>query len=411
MNGKTQILITQCALGTREYEFVERKGVGHPDTLADGLAEELSRQYSKYTLTRFGVILHHNFDKVGLLGGASSVSFGRGFLTKPIRVLLNGRASYKYANKIIPLEKLLKKWATKYLHSKLHLINCQNDIEFHYNLSTQSSPGKTNEKAAREGSRKYWFEPRGMYDIQETKKLLSNDTSLGVGYAPISILEKFILNVEETLNSLRYKQTRPWLGSDIKILGYRHIDNYQITICIPQIANYVQSLNEYTSNLDSIKRDIEKIAIKNNIKKFTLSINTRDNLDTCELYLTAIGSSIESGDEGLVGRGNRINGVISPCRPMSMEGSCGKNPVYHIGKVYYVAAMRIAELINIKYHTSCEVFLASQSGRQLIDPWIVQIGIDNKCNDIKGIELLTRNELKNLKKISHKIIDGSFRTY
>ena len=68
-----------------DFEFVERKGRGHPDTLADGLAEYLSVKYSLYTLKKFGAILHHNFDKIGLLGGSSSVRFGKGNLVKPIR--------------------------------------------------------------------------------------------------------------------------------------------------------------------------------------------------------------------------------------------------------------------------------------------------------------------------------------
>ena len=77
----------------KNYEFVERKGFGHPDTLADSLAENLSTQYSRYTLEKFGAILHHNFDKLGLLGGSSYVSFGKGYLVSPIKVLINGRVS------------------------------------------------------------------------------------------------------------------------------------------------------------------------------------------------------------------------------------------------------------------------------------------------------------------------------
>ena len=77
--------------------------MGHPDTLSDALAETLSVNYSNYTLQKYGAVLHHNFDKVGLLGGASHVVFGKGFLTKPIRVLLNGRASTKFGNEGIPV--------------------------------------------------------------------------------------------------------------------------------------------------------------------------------------------------------------------------------------------------------------------------------------------------------------------
>ncbi|MDP3661751.1 MAG: methionine adenosyltransferase, partial [bacterium] len=127
------------------YEFVERKGIGHPDTLADALAEHLSVEYSNYTLNKFGAVLHHNFDKVGLLGGASSVQFGKGKLTKPIRILINGRASTRFSDVVIPVRELLISWARDFMLLKFPTINPDTDLEFHYNLSNQSSPGKTDE--------------------------------------------------------------------------------------------------------------------------------------------------------------------------------------------------------------------------------------------------------------------------
>ena len=71
-------------------------------------------------------------------------------------------------------------------------------------------------------------------------------------------------------------------------------------------------------------------------------LNARDVPEKDELYLTYTGSSIESGDEGVVGRGNRVNGLITPLRPMNLEGANGKNPVYHVGKLYNIAAQRLA---------------------------------------------------------------------
>jgi S-adenosylmethionine synthetase len=59
-----------------DVTVVERKGWGHPDTLADHLAESLSQVYSRHTLREFGAVLHHNFDKLALLGGASEVRYG-----------------------------------------------------------------------------------------------------------------------------------------------------------------------------------------------------------------------------------------------------------------------------------------------------------------------------------------------
>lgn len=128
-------------LGTLSVEIVERKGYGHPDTLSDALAERLSGAYSKYTLEHFGAVLHHNFDKVGLLGGRSYVSLGKGYLTSPIRVLLNGRATMQFGSKAIPVEKLLIETSRAFLTERLPLLRPDEDIVYLNNISTGSSPG------------------------------------------------------------------------------------------------------------------------------------------------------------------------------------------------------------------------------------------------------------------------------
>src|SRR4051812_26086363 len=89
------------------FEIVERKGLGHPDTLADHLAEHLSRTFSTYTNERFGAILRHQFDKTTLMCGRCRVAFGGGELLEPIRVLLNGRASARLGDSQIPVRDIL----------------------------------------------------------------------------------------------------------------------------------------------------------------------------------------------------------------------------------------------------------------------------------------------------------------
>lgn len=387
------------------YEFVERKGAGHPDTLSDNLAEYLSAKYSQFTLDKFGAILHHNFDKVGLLGGASDVGYGYGLLTKPIRVLLNGRASTKFGNVLIDVRKLLIEWSTEFLSVNLPLTNPKNELEFHYNLSTQSSPGKTREDNNKKRSaRKYWFEPRDFGDIPELERLFSNDTSMGTGFFPFSKLESLVLEIEQKLNSKAFKKVNPWIGSDIKIMGFRNGNEHKITMCIPQIGREVLSLEVYKKNILLARRVINKIAKKRGIEKFELNINTRDSYEKGELYLTAIGSSIESGDEGLVGRGNRIQGFIAPTRLMSMEGAAGKNPVYHIGKIYYIAAQKISEKIFKKFKIKNEVVLISQSGRDLLDPWVVFVHIPNKFKNTDLLKIFIEQEIGNIPKLTNKII-------
>ncbi len=330
-------------------------------------------------------------------------------MVDPIRVLLNGRASLKFGEEEIPVEKMLVDWTKEFMKEKFPLLDVNKDLKFIYNLSTKSSPGKTDEKAADKGTRKYWFEPRNLDDIQETKKLLSNDTSLGVGFYPLSNLEKFILDMEKKLNA--YSKENPWMGTDIKILAFNNGEEYDVTMCIPQVANYVKSIDEYKNNIDKAKEYILSIAREHDIKNISLSINTRDNFDLNELYLTAIGSSIESGDEGLVGRGNRVNGLITPMRPMSMEGASGKNPVYHIGKVYYILANNIAKKIFDKYGVYNETYVASQSGRDLLDPWIVSIFLPDNFTDDAGVREIINNEIKKITEITDMVIREAIRVY
>lgn len=403
-----EIKIIEKDFKKNDFEVVERKGSGHPDTLSDHLAEKISSEYSKYTLKKYGAILHHNFDKIGLLGGSSYVVFGKGYLTSPIRVLINGRVSVSFGGEEIPLKKLITNWVKEFLGKRLPVIDPDEDLDIVFNLSSKSSPGKTYEKEAKRGTRFYWFEPRSLEDLGELKNLTSNDTSLGVGFFPRTKLETVVLKIEQTLNSLSYKKKYPWLGTDIKILGYRYRNDFKITMCIPQIASFVSDISDYKNNLTIIRENILQIVDKKNIllDKFELAINTRDNYELCELYLTATGSSIESGDEGLVGRGNRINGLITPLRPMSMEGAAGKNPVYHIGKVYYAFAQEISEKIYKKFNISNEVFLGSQSGRDLFDPWISVINVPVGFKRQKELAVFFKIKIKNISKITNNIVNN-----
>jgi len=396
----------------RNYELIERKGVGHPDTLSDELAEELSAAYSNYTLKKFGYILHHNFDKVGLLGGSSSVKFGKGILISPIRVLINGRVSTKFAESEIPYMDIIEKVVIDFFKKRFPMINPKKDLEIHNNISTKSSPGKTYIENKKEGTRKFWFEPRGKQDLKELSFLGSNDTSLGVGFSPLTKFEKTILKVEDSFRNKKFRKDKKWLGTDIKIMALKHKEDINITICIPQIAKFVKSENEYKKNLKIMENYIKSF-IKKYFKNSDIQvhINTRDDFETGEIYLTAIGSSIESGDEGLVGRGNRINGLICQTKPYTMEGAAGKNPVYHIGKIYNIAAQKIADKLAKKYKSYIEVYLISQSGRLLKDPWKTIVGIEKNLTSKEKEDLIfdVRKELEKIPRLTGKIIKKKFR--
>lgn len=405
----SKIIITKGVQKENPIEIVERKGIGHPDTLADSLAEFLSNKYSQYTSQKYGAILHHNFDKVGLLGGLSYVDFGISEMINPIRVLLNGRASIKFNNETIPVEKLLIKWSKYFLKKRLPLLDVDADLLFHYNVVSNTSPGRPgNVKQA--GKRKYWFEPRNKLDLPELQNLVANDTSLGVGYFPLSSIEELVLAIEKKINSSKFKENKKWLGSDIKIMAIRESDAYYFTICIPQISKFVNNINEYQSNLLFIRNVIEEIIKSYGVTKFSLQINNRDNIKKKEIYLTAIGTALESGDEGLVGRGNRANGLISSLKPYSIEGVSGKNPVYYAGKVYNLFASSLAKKISLKFNTYCEVILISQVGRLLSDPYIVNIRVGSVNISPNEIKTIVLNELGTINNITSDIITFKYTT-
>jgi len=392
-----------------EIEIVERKGIGHPDTLADMLAERLSASYSRYTLEEFGVILHHNFDKFGLLGGESDITYGHGQIISPIRILLNGRASISFSNIDVPVYEILTNETRKFFNELFDdLIDLDKDIEFHNNLSTASSPGKIKETI---GSRRNMFSPSSVEEVKGYDKLLSNDTSVGCAYSPTSIFEDEVLKIEKYLNSSRLKSSFPWIGTDIKVMGTRFKNKKSLTICVPQIAKFVSSQPDYKEKKMISKRLIEDFFENCYQDQIEIFINTRDDYEKNEVYLTASGSSIESGDEGLVGRGNRINGVITPLRPMSIEGFAGKNPLYHVGKLYNVLALNIANRIFEEYHVANEVFIVSKSGQDLLDPWKCAIKLYASGSIKTHIESIIKDECRKLPEITQQIIKGEIKLY
>lgn len=402
-------IVSVPQLGELETEVVERKGIGHPDTIADALAENLSVTYSRYTLDNFGAILHHNFDKVSVLGGKTEVDFGNGKLTSPIRVILNGRASVRFADKVISVQELLEA-ETRRFFSELFgdYISPERDVEIHWFVSSASGPGKTKWST---GSRAHLFAPRSIAEVKGYDRLLNNDTSMGCGYAPLSPLEQAMLELESELNSLSTKQANPWLGTDIKVMAVRVNQRCGFTICLPQIARYVPSLEIYQENLVAIRAFVEqKLAVSLPGAEITIWFNTRDDFARGDVYLTAIGSSIESGDEGIVGRGNRVNGLITPLRPINLEGACGKNPKYYTGKLYNVAAHRIAERLYQETQSACEVLLVSQAGQPLVEPWQTIVRLAHK-HDEKRVTWIVEEELARIPNITDALLAKTVRLY
>lgn len=339
-------------------EIVERKGMGHPDTICDALAEELSLALCRFYRERFGLILHHNVDKALLWGGASRAAFGGGEVLAPMELFLAGRATLEYQGVRVPIEELMVETGRQWLREHFHALDPERHIRFHAMI--------------RPGS----HELVELYLRQrESGMALANDTSCGVGFAPLDELEQLVLAVENHLNSAPVKAAHPAVGEDIKVMGVRNGNAIFLTVACAFIDRYLDTRDDYMTKKIEVAAWVRQVAESITDKPVTINVNTADGDDPDSLYLTVTGTSAEAGDDGEVGRGNRVNGLITPYRPMNMEAAAGKNPVTHVGKLYNILARQMAEdlVAALPEVVAAQCYLVSRIGHPVDRPQIIDL--------------------------------------
>ncbi|MDJ0342627.1 methionine adenosyltransferase [Streptomyces sp. H10-C2] len=403
--GKSHLVIDTGVATPGATTIVERKGLGHPDTLADHLAERLSRAYSRYTVDHFGAVLHHNFDKLALLGGASEVRYGGGRMTSPVRVLVNGRAAPMCGGESIPVTEIVEAEVRSFFAERLPEVSDSLDIVF--NITSNSSPGAvlTGDEIP---DRTRWFSPRSIDDLRERRVRLSNDTSLGTGWAPENSFESFVRElVDHFSGDSDFTRAHAWCGSDVKLMGYWDGECADVVLCVPQKSRQVGSRGQYVRNAETVLVECHRLAgVRLPGAEARFRLNARDVPDKDELYLTYTGSSIESGDEGVVGRGNRVNGLITPLRPMNLEGANGKNPVYHVGKLYNIAAQRLALRLHEATAGYAEVHLVSTTGQRLDEPWRILVRLSAADAELDKVQALVAEILTEFPALTDELVSG-----
>lgn len=346
--------------GALPLELVERKGLGHPDTLCDALAEHLSRTLSRAYLERFGVILHHNVDKALLRGGAARAAFGGGEVTEPIEIYLAGRATTEAKGVRVAVDELAVEGSKQWLSEHLRFL----DVEKHVRIIPRIRP------TSADLAELFLRRPAGAPP-------LANDTSLGVGYAPLDELERTVLAVERQLNAPEAKARLPVIGEDIKVMGVRSGDRTSLTVACAMVGRFVADLDDYWRQKEQLRALALEAARATCRGALELVVNAADGTTAQSVYLTVTGLSAEAGDDGQVGRGNRVNGLITPYRPMTLEAAAGKNPVTHVGKLYNLVANRIARAVVAEVPAAAEAtcHLVSQIGRPITDPQVMDVKV------------------------------------
>ncbi|ERM81710.1 hypothetical protein P872_19630 [Rhodonellum psychrophilum GCM71 = DSM 17998] len=380
------ILISRENFYSKSFEVAETKGLGHPDTICDQITEQISRALCRFYLTEFGSIQHHNVDKALLIGGQSEPIFNGGKILQPISLVIAGRATHQAQDKSVPVEEIAIQTAKQWLAKNIRNLNVETDIQIISKI--------------RKGSIELveLFNRFGKGEIP-----LANDTSFGVGYYPLSFLENNILKIERLLNHPLTKVKFPFIGEDIKVMGVKNQSEQLFTVAIAMVDRHISDLSDYISKIEKVKTYLKETL---NLGQCSIDINTADDYERESIYLTVSGTSAESGDDGQVGRGNRINGLISPYRPMSLEAASGKNPVSHIGKIYNYFAMDLSRsLVENHFASQAYIYIVSQIGKPITEPQLLHIQIDYENSNPDNLDDFVKEKLLELPRYWRRIIE------
>lgn len=343
-----------------DVELVERKGLGHPDTICDAVMERVSVALSQAYLERFGAILHHNCDKGLLVAGQVERCFGGGRVLEPMRLVFGDRATAGKGTQRLDVAGIAVETAKAWFREHLRRV----DPDRHLSYQVELKPGS-------EELTSLFTERRGI--------LGANDTSAAVGYAPLSETERFVLATERYLNAPAFKASFPETGEDVKVMGVRRDRRLALTIAMPLLDAYVESEAEYFRRKEGVQ-DVLLASLRSQLEdlqevKVSLNPLDRRGAGMAGMYLSVLGTSAEDADSGAVGRGNQVNGLIALSRPRSSEAAAGKNPVSHAGKIYSVLAHLLASRLHagIPGLREVVVWLCSRIGVPVDRPSIVSV--------------------------------------
>jgi len=375
--------------------MVERKGIGHPDTICDCLVEAIAVALNQMYLERLGMVAHYNVDKALLIAGQCRKWFGGGEVTRPLELIVGDRATFEAAGQKLPVEETARAAVAAWLAHHLPRVSP------HLSTRIALAPGSA--------------ELTGIFAPRPGAETLSNDTSGASGYAPLSATEQIVLAVETFVNGPSFKRAFPDTGQDVKVFGRREDDRLSLTVAMPLIAGATASEQAYFRRKEEILS-----ALTERFREAPFDIVWRlNNLDvpgrgTDGVYLTLTGTSAEDGDSGQVGRGNRANGLIAFARPGGGEATAGKNALAHAGKVYSVLSHQLARAICTTVPGLAEVYvhLAARIGDPIDRPWTgVQVVLEDgvALPDVEGaVRQTVQAELEQLPNFRTRLARGAF---
>ncbi len=387
------------SVAEERVEIVERKGTGHPDFICDSIMEAVSVALCGEYLRECGSILHHNIDKGLLVAGKVFKHYGGGKVLQPMELIIGDRATFDVPGKRLPVEEIAIDAAQRWFRKHLRFVNPVFDVTYRVVLA----PGSEE-----------------LTDIFSRPGVVrcANDTSAAVGYYPLSPTENTVLELERHLNSPQFKKQFPQTGEDIKVMGLRKGTTLDLTVAMPLISRFVASEQDYFSQKEAIQAAMLSFTQQLPwFRKTSIHYNTLDKRGRGlgGIYLSLTGTSAEDADSGQVGRGNRVNGLISLNRPMGTEAAAGKNPLSHVGKIYNLLSHKMAREIyqNTEGIKEVYVLLLSRIGAPIDRPRMAAVRIlpekGKKVSAIAGdVEDIIKRELADINTFCQELGRGEY---
>ncbi len=352
------------------FEVVERKGVGHPDSLADALANEVSIAYSRHCLKVIGVIPHHNVDKLYIGAGHYKNEYGVCERLSPVVVRVNGRMSSVFGGIDLDIEQIQVSAVRNYMRQVMPTVT-DDDLVVEPNATQHTKVS-------------FWFTPRNLSDIPDATSPKANDTSVCIGHWPPTPTESLAYHLERYFWKESYGYAVPRfaeIGQDIKVMVVRNLNRVEATLCVPSMSKFTASHSSYREIMvrhENSLQDLASTLMADSGLQPVVRVNPHQRQ-----YMLGIGSCIECGEEGIVGRGNNINGIISTHRIHTLESWAGKNPVYHTGRVYGYMTAKLARYISERFAVKCTVTAVTRCGDSLFPPYQLMVSTDRVIDDIE----------------------------
>jgi S-adenosylmethionine synthetase len=388
------------------FDVAERKGIGHPDTLADLVADAFSARYSQLCLERFDAIPNHWVDKVALIGAQASVRYGGFSIEKPITCYLFGKVTSAIGGIPLHVADVFESVVADVLPAAAR----HSGIGRHVRCRVENTAGTAVDHPAS------FYRPSSRLELPGSTNLAepvaSNDTTACLAMSRLSAAARLALSLEADLTDWCRRANWPFVGTDIKAMVVRTKREWDVTIAVPFHPELVPDRRAYFERRAEVGAVVSEVVARaleasnaNGAEAVRVHLNTKDDLGGA--YLAPFGTSLGKGDCGLVGRGNRTGGVIQPLLGASGDAPAGKNPVHHAGRLHAWAARAVARAIDVATGSACRVTIVSQNGMPIDTPHHVLVELNDEVDvDVAFYRDLIEQTMAGLPRATEDLVDG-----